>query len=394
MSRHLPDPTEIPIHESAVPNSSTRESIESRYHGVASSALESNFGPEDARHWLQLPLLDLDVHQSYIRDFRRCKRFGLLRYRFGIDLATLYWAPTSGTVYHLCMELACRGADWPTIVAQAKSDLHELAQLANKHGREYSSDDLHRALELGKAMAAYTLRHYPIGDDWRPLAVEEPVRVLLKGGKVPLGGRMDTLFLHLVNDNLYLFEYKTIKDDPAEYVKQLPYAIQLRHYRVLAEAWKRKYNVTQPLAGIVYYAIKRCTLKFGTKKDGGDPAVYLRRVTEWYDGTGEFEKHADVRKAVPLVRRELIPFGDEPLIPGEFATDLYETQRAMRALPLLDSYPRNDDMCLNWFGRPCKYRPMCHNHPRYWREIMHRVGYTVQPPELELDLEELNDTGD
>lgn len=353
--------------------------------------------PTDVRRLLGRPARVPAIRQSVMGDLLRCPRMFLLRHRMGLD-RTFYAEPiTQGSLFHVYMEHLYSGHDWSTSQAAAARRTEEYREELLSFMDTHPDSDctwvdrairqLEKDFAVATAMARYYYECYPPHPDWECVETELEItaRVSLDGRQpISLGGRLDMLLFDrgarlAPTPGYYILDYKTVDASRDLYETALirSFSGQSRLYRWLAGLWLKQQGRAEPLLGMIHCFIRRPSIRPCRKdcdlvdgRPSGEPVLenYIRRVRDWYMGTGEYSTYDAARRTSPPAIRSVTMFTG-PVPDPELVHQISQAIRYARALPVLGNYPRNSAAC-QAYGRTCQYLDLCSAPPAHWREIL------------------------
>ena len=357
------------------------------------------------------------IHQSHVEDWWKCKRYYALRHRFGLvpKGAPEARAPRLGRFYHSFAQDYYLGKD----VAYTESRLHrEVEQVAEAmEAREAESgvleaggnsqtyrEQCYRDIQLAKAMLLVFAATYPL-DTQRVevLAVESRMKATLRGLKVPLEGTIDLMIRDKDSEEVWLVDHKTTSRNPLHRASTFSFELQPVIYRVLGEAHLRSVGIPPDrLVGCIHNVLRTPPIQFGREdreytevphvlRSGprkgetvvrreytGPPRfdMFLKRVTEWYRGEGQYADAHDRGRAPTLVQ-SWVRFEKGGVAPDDYAI-LEEVSRAARALPDPIRYYRQRTGCYAYETK-CPYLDLCQSHYSLWPSLVEERFVQEEP---------------
>ena len=321
-----------------------------------------------AEEYLQgLTVYDEPIHQSTVSSALGCMRYFLFREKWRLFPKNAPYTPAAGlgTLFHRFMEL---GKDRLGEVAEeVRAKQAELMDRISKG--EDLTGDLTRTMngmtekhDKALMMAHMVWAKYP-EDSQEIICSEQKVRMTLPGiGTIE--GMLDKL-VKFESGKFWIRDYKTSSRDCKYTMTGYLWGIQLRVYRLLAEAYLRATQNTG-VTGFVLDVVQTPTIKF-CKKDK-DFNAYMERCKVWYD---EKDKQAIVSAGYvfqePILNREL--------------TNALSTVALFKSMPAdVTEFHRDvtGRYCTLW-DKVCVYADLCNMSVDGWPGIIEQ-SYEIKPP--------------
>lgn len=345
------------------------------------------------------------IRQSTILDWFRCPRLFLLRHRLGLRPKRVPRAKSLdvGHFFHRIMQYrTITGKTEPGVVACGR-EIDDIITKLPVSDDLLSVDqdpsllqaDMERSLQLARVMATIFDEMNPQPEGPSVIETEVEIGTRLRGMRVDLEGTLDAL--DVGPEGIWIDEYKTCggQETPLDRIATVTFEPQVLLYRVLAAAWAKANKITVPIVGVRHHVVQKPQIQFGRndrsfqiiKKilksgprkgleveekiyDEGPPLFenYLRRVRDWYQGTGDYSDSKELILSDPRMVRCHTRFSG-PLLSSETTTVLHEVHRASTAKPSLPRFYKNCLGC-HRYGRTCPYLKLCQTDPVGWRPLL------------------------
>lgn len=373
-------------------------------------------------HWTQQPaqwrdlqeLLDVkeiqfpSIHQSHVEDWWKCKRYYALRHRFGLVPKGVpeARAPRLGRFYHSFAQDYYLGKDVAYTEARLHSDVEDLvaaledaeAATGIMEGAINSTtvrEQCQRDIQLAKAMLMVFASTYPLDvDAVEVLAVEASLTARIKDVAVPLEGTVDLMIRDKKSGEVWLVDHKTTSRNPLQRASTFSFEIQPAIYKILGETHLKSVGIPpRCLVGFIHNVLRTPAIQFGREdrdyttvehvlKSGprkgeveirkeyeGSPRFenFLKRVTDWYRGEGDYADAGDRGRAPPLVQ-SWVRFDTGGIAPDDMAI-LMEVGKAAKVTPDPIRFYRQRTGCYAYETK-CPYLDMCQSHCSLWPSIV------------------------
>lgn len=343
-------------------------------------------------------------------------------------------APFRGQLFHLAHNARLQGRSEDQanmIVARATYDYKEslagwalensTPEIAAKYAREADRDSL-----TAMVMSAIAWDRFPLSKletmlrtKLEVISFEKELATSIEGCTVGGRGRLDVILraTDWKSRPLIILDYKTGSKGLANYAETASYGVQPQLYRYLAEA---SGQFDAPVVGCIHLVVTT------PKMEPHEPVfdVFKEQVQAWYDGvddavgyndpdTGQLARFkSGPRKGLPKPRWEYagqsakwLATGKPPIFATytqfdrispttEFRNILAHANDLATREPLLHLYPRLGEafgQCLQLYGNPCPYLPLCGSAPHQWEGVVRREYRTRTSEELTADAVQYSD---
>lgn len=318
---------------------------------------------------------NVDIHVSDMRTFYKCRRKHLFQTMYG--LRRKYAAPSpalyTGSLYHTIRQHATisGGIAGGLFAADAihNQTVHDLMTQVNDIGLlpggknwAYVLADMDDCLSKAKTMASWSYNRKPWPppeevDDWEILGVEQVIRARIPVIRYWARVKLDLVVRQKSTGHVWIVDYKTIGDPPAEAVKQYMFDEQPRLYTAVAHKAYEQYGGVQ---GFIYSVISRPTIRLKKNQSFED---YLLEIEEWYEGKGRHDDKLAARIKEPLYLLQPLHYASH--LDDEMLFTLKEYKMALKARPDLPRFGRNKDACFDYNSR-CPYWDLCTDDELLW----------------------------
>lgn len=336
--------------------------------------------------------------QSKMKCAMSCKRKWFCKYALGLELKTRQVSESAdlGKIYHKYQQFG-PGKEVEVRAWVRKQQMEIQSQIDRGEDLDGSLSRLVTSLSVAtkksEAMAQIFWESYPQPSYFKTLAtelkIETPISFIGLCGNliyINVEGTIDKLLQIEDSGDIWIRDHKSTGRNLLFLFDGLPWSIQGRLYRILADYYCESNNISGTikgfiLDGILKPGIKLCRTDEKNAKDWKctPEEAYLRRVKEWYIEKNEKAKN-NPETETPSFKSQSIMF-NEPLLPMELRRDLstyYELQFGGND-PKKYNRDESRQACSS-FERRCIYMPLCAAPINQWPDIID-AKYTIKPIE-------------
>lgn len=343
------------------------------------------------------------LHQSTLGDFQLCPRYGAFRHLLGLRRkGTKRAALDIGTLLHAHAEEVAggetkKGAVRTKLKAMRTKITKELP--VTEHLRAF--EELEDNKNLAAMMSEMWFEKYPFNPKWKILAVEQKVRASITELSLDIEGTLDLVLLD-DEDGIWVDDYKSCSESPAERAETIPFEWQTMMYPILAAQWCTENRQDyRRVRGIMHSLIQKPGIRLcstdekayerGTAKS--PMHSYCMRARDWYNAKGEYAKDADEVAVRPRRDRSTtqIPANWLKRRKGKWSIAAWDEesqntieQWACRLVDATDSayvlrlerWERVRSSCRKWRAA-CDYLDLCRSNPKVWPALIEQ-RYAVE----------------
>ena len=332
------------------------------------------------------------VRSSYAKTLRTCPRFFLFQVRYGLRRKGQYdMALEVGKIVHVMYEAIYLGKtsaealiDASTYVSKYNEELETYMNDAGVLPSGQLIEDVLRKSEQAYSLAQvmfllsadrFFKAPWIVKEDWKVLAVEQPLQLRWRSIKAPMRCKPDTLLLRPSDNVIMIVNHKTTSFDVQMLAQGYTFDLQASIEHLCVQAAYPDHRVGYYLHNVV----RKPTLKYPAKKY---PTFddYLEACRQWY---ANLEATNPENPPVAQTLRALPP---KPMN-EELHCALYEVGRASYCVPDSSRFYRDSSACFGKYNnRACPYLPLCSASPALWENII-KDNYVQEFREEEETLE-------
>ncbi len=226
----------------------------------------------------------------------------------------------------------------------------------------------------------------------------------------------DLLVYHQDQNKLWLVDLKTTSLTPRDRAKSCPFDFQTIHYQYVMDQLLRERVIQEPLGlptdvqlgGMIHWIVQKPPLKFGqgdrdftmTRRtlsrgpragqtieekvfaEDGEPRTenYVRRIYEWYSGTGEYTHERQDRLQNPPINLSFTNWRGE--LDRDSLSEYDWVKSRIKALctcePHPINFPRTGQSLVPTWGSENPYAELHHASPTAWPNIIRQNHLIVQ----------------